>query len=271
VSWEPTEQEIEEKLIAQAYLWGDIEESTEDIPFTTKEEARNRLAEPLRKAFRVEVIFDRNGWNDPCTYYVLLYDVRDAEARLAADTVDNNGTLREMVNHIAHPWHGTDNLIVRRVLPSTAVSGQLCRRAWETHPAHTEPSLDDLPEEPEPQAQIGFVKRDVYWLSPIEAKFYDAARESALFFAVQPWIQGTDRRYRLDFMFFYDGKPHAVELDGHEWHKTKEQRSRDAERERWFEERGIRVYRFTGTQVHADAQGCVSELLNLLRGAAARP
>jgi hypothetical protein len=68
-----------------------------------------------------------------------------------------------------------------------------------------------------------------------------------------------------------DGKPHVVELDGHEWHKSKEQRGADAERERWFEERGIRVHRFTGTQVHADAEGCVSELLNLLRGAASRP
>jgi len=34
VAWEPTQQEIEEKLISLAYLWGDIEESTEDIPFT---------------------------------------------------------------------------------------------------------------------------------------------------------------------------------------------------------------------------------------------
>jgi hypothetical protein len=54
---------------------------------------------------------------------------------------------------------------------------------------------------------MGYVQRDRFWLTPIEAKFYDAARESSLFFAVQPWIQGTDRRYRPDFMFFYDGRP----------------------------------------------------------------
>ena len=59
-----------------------------------------------------------------------------------------------------------------------------------------EPTLDDLPTEQPPEAQIGFEKREVYWLTPIEAKFYDAARETALFFAVQPWIQGTDRRYQ---------------------------------------------------------------------------
>ena len=219
MSWEPTPQEIEEKLIALAYLWGDIEESTEDIAWTPADEARTKLAEPISKAFRVEVIFDRNGWNDPCTYYVLSYDVTDSEARVAAETVERNPTLRTLINHVAHPWHSTDNLIVQRVPPSTAVTGELCRRAWEKHPARTEPALDDLPEEQAPHAQIGFEKRDVYWLTPIEAKFYDAARESALFFAVQPWIQGTDRRYRLDFLFFYDSKPHAVELDGHDWHQ----------------------------------------------------
>jgi very-short-patch-repair endonuclease len=271
VTWEPTQQEIEEKLIELAYLWGDIEESTEDIPFTTVDEARTRLAEPIRKAFRVEVIFDHNGWNDPCTYYVLSYDVTDKEARRAADTVEGNPTLRTLINRVARPWHSSDNLIVSRVPPGTPVRGQICRRAWEAHPPQPEPSLDDLPEEEAPHAQVGFVKRDVYWLTPIEAKFYDAARESALFFAVQPWIQGTDRRYRPDFMFFYDGKPHVVELDGHEWHKTKEQRGADAERERWFESHGIRVHRFTGSQVHADAAGCVTELLNVLRGAASRP
>ena len=73
--WEPTTEEIEEKLIALAYLWGAIEESTEDIAWTPADVARTKLAEPIRKAFRVEVIFDRNDWNDPCTYYVLFYDV----------------------------------------------------------------------------------------------------------------------------------------------------------------------------------------------------
>jgi hypothetical protein len=29
VRWEPTEQEIEEKLIELAYVWGDIEEGVE--------------------------------------------------------------------------------------------------------------------------------------------------------------------------------------------------------------------------------------------------
>jgi very-short-patch-repair endonuclease len=72
-------------------------------------------------------------------------------------------------------------------------------------------------------------------------------------------------------LVFYDGRAIAVELDGHDWHKTKEQRARDADRDRWFAARKVQTLRWTGSQVYADAQGCVSELLNVLRGVPARP
>lgn len=57
---------------------------------------------------------------------------------------------------------------------------------------------------------------------------------------MRTWIEHADRRYRLDFLVHYDGRGVAVELDGHEYHKTKEQRSYDAERDRWLKARGIR-------------------------------
>jgi len=41
--------------------------------------------------------------------------------------------------------------------------------------------------------------------------------------------------------------------------------------DRWFKQRRVETIRFTGSQVFKDAQGCVSELLNVLRGASARP
>jgi very-short-patch-repair endonuclease len=118
---------------------------------------------------------------------------------------------------------------------------------------------------------VGLVERDGYWLTPIEVPFYDALRETALLFSVQPWMQTTDRRYRFDFLIHYDGGVLAVELDGHDFHKTKEQRGRDAQRDRWFAARKITTVRFTGSQVYADPQGCVKELLDVLRAAGARP
>jgi very-short-patch-repair endonuclease len=75
----------------------------------------------------------------------------------------------------------------------------------------------------------------------------------------------------VDFLVFYGGEVVAVELDGHEYHKTKEQRARDADRDRRFAARKVHTLRWTGSQVYADPQGCVSELLNVLRAAQARP
>jgi very-short-patch-repair endonuclease len=267
--WEPSAQEIQEKLIDLAYTWGDIEEEVYRLSEGDPESDWDVIRSALGIAFRVEAVFGRNGWNDPCTFYVLLYDVTDGNARGAANAVDQS-IFRALIKTRAQPWHTDDYFMVRRVHRGTPVEGEICRRVGERHPSSSEPTLDDLPIEP-PGGLVGLEKRDVYWLTPIEAKFYDAVRDTGLFFAVQPWIQGTDRRYRLDFLFFYEGGGVAVELDGHEWHKTKDQRGKDAERDRWFQERGIRTIRWTGTQVYADPQRCVSELLNVLRASQARP
>jgi very-short-patch-repair endonuclease len=269
VAWSPTEEEIQEKLIELAYTWGDIEEeieltSTHDVP------EFNFLAEMVGRAFRVEAQFDENDFGDPCTFYVLLYDVTSEKARDGARELQSHPfDLVRLINDRARPWHSSDNLIIKQVPPTTPVEGQICRRLGEKHPARVTPSLEDVPVEIKPGA-VELVERDGYKLTPIEVPFYDALRDTGLTFAVQPWIQGTDRRYRMDFLVFYGGRVVAVELDGHDWHKTKEQRSRDAERDRWLAARDVQTLRWTGSQVYGDVQGCISELLNVLRRAPSR-
>jgi very-short-patch-repair endonuclease len=280
MAWEPSVEEIEEKLIELAYAWGDIEEDLEHWAASSAHESddyealrRALLAEKVGKAFRVEAIYDENGFGDPCSLYVVLFDVTDALAREAArelDSTDNLADLRSLVIDRARPWHSRDNLAIKLVPPSTPVSGQICRRFLERHPARSEPDLSDVPTA-KPESEVGLIERDGYWLTPIEVPFYEELRETALLFSVQPWIQTGDRRYRFDFAVFYDGNVVAVELDGHDYHKTKEQRGRDAKRDPWFAARKITTLRFTGSQVYADPQGCVKELLDVLRGSGARP
>lgn len=72
-------------------------------------------------------------------------------------------------------------------------------------------------------------------------------------------------------LVWYDGRGVAVELNGHDYHKTKEQRSYDAARDPWLQARGIRVVRFTGSQEYAVPQGCIRELLDVVRQSQARP
>ena len=94
--------------------------------------------------------------------------------------------------------------------------------------------------------------------SPIEAKFYSAA-------CAYGWVLEPQHRvgeYRLDFA---DTKRKvAIELDGHEFHKTKKQRTRDASRERDLKSQGWDVIRFTGSEVHRSPFSCVEDCLRIL-------
>ncbi len=68
--------------------------------------------------------------------------------------------------------------------------------------------------------------------------------------------------YRVDFAI--KDKGIVIELDGHDYHKTKEQRTRDASRQRYLEINGWRVIRFTGTEIYNSAERCVNETLVLI-------
>ena len=52
----------------------------------------------------------------------------------------------------------------------------------------------------------------------------------------------------------------AVEIDGHEYHKSKEQRYHDYVRERKLQAKGITIVRFTASEVFVNAKGCVEDL-----------
>lgn len=84
--------------------------------------------------------------------------------------------------------------------------------------------------------------------------------------------QSTIGPYRVDFAIWdrsHDCAPPrwiVVEVDGHDYHeRTKAQARRDKQRDRYMAIRGIRVLRFTGSEVYADPDKCVAEILeNLL-------
>jgi very-short-patch-repair endonuclease len=266
VNWSPSAQEIQEKLIEMAYTWGDIEKELAEEP--GGEAAFNSAM--IETPFRIEAIYDENGLGDPCVFYVLLFDVADDGARENARLLEQHGSLLdEVIKRHARPWHSTDYLSIKQVPRSTPVEGEICRRLGEKHPTKAAAALEDVPVNYS-AGEVGLIEKDGYFLTPIEVPFYNALRETGLTFAVQPWIQGTDRRYRVDFLVFHDGRAVAVELDGHDWHKTKEQRGKDAERDRWFKARKIETLRWTGSQVFADAQACVVELQDVLRAAPAK-
>jgi very-short-patch-repair endonuclease len=61
-------------------------------------------------------------------------------------------------------------------------------------------------------------------------------------------------------------KQTVVECDGHEFHdRTKEQASRDRERDRTLQQQGLAVLRFTGADIWRDVFACADEVLCFLR------
>ena len=96
--------------------------------------------------------------------------------------------------------------------------------------------------------------------SPIETMFYDACAvvHDQLGGDFHPIPQVEIGDYRVDFAI--QGYEIAIELDGHDYHKTKEQRTADAKRDRTLVSLGWTVLRFTGSEIWQDAAACAMEL-----------
>lgn len=98
--------------------------------------------------------------------------------------------------------------------------------------------------------------------SPIEQRLIFSL-SFELFLKVEPQIRLAN--YRADFGF--PGRKIAVECDGHEYHKTQEQRTHDARRDRVFTTEGWNVIRFTGSEINADPLKCAREIERIYRAA----
>ncbi len=75
--------------------------------------------------------------------------------------------------------------------------------------------------------------------------------------------------YRVDFALTnIPGAPRlnvVIELDGHEFHSTPQQRNADTERIRKLQKLRWQIITFTGSQINSDVRGCVRETAYLVR------
>lgn len=103
--------------------------------------------------------------------------------------------------------------------------------------------------------------------SPIEEKFWDAwQRAGGAARAVELTYQYSipNTRYRVDFANLEEKV--AIELDGYEYHNSKDQFTNDRKRQRELENLGWRVIRFSGSEVHKNAAKCFDEAVNFITG-----
>ena len=95
--------------------------------------------------------------------------------------------------------------------------------------------------------------------SPIEKLFWEKAK---------PLIPDLEREvqlgeYRVDF--FVRNSKLVIELDGHDYHKTKEQRTRDAQQMRYLLGLGYHTIRYTGTEIFNNADACISGAITFIK------
>ncbi|NKD23542.1 DUF559 domain-containing protein [Citrobacter freundii] len=101
--------------------------------------------------------------------------------------------------------------------------------------------------------------------SYIENEFSKELGDLAEAIEKEHWFgdQTKHSRYRVDFIL-KDARL-IIELDGHEYHSTKEQLENDAIRQRYLTRAGYSVIRFTGREINRNAAGCVAEVRTLYK------
>lgn len=80
-------------------------------------------------------------------------------------------------------------------------------------------------------------------------------------------LQAKLGKHRVDFLLrvgHYEGPFEflVIECDGHEFHeRTKMQAAKDKGRDRWLQNKGYDVFRFTGSEIWNDPMGCARQVV----------
>lgn len=94
----------------------------------------------------------------------------------------------------------------------------------------------------------------IYWLELAGPAFTRSVRVQYEPIGYEPYVP--------DFELSRGNELLIVELDGHDFHeKSREQAEHDKRRDRWFAAKGLRVIRFTGSEVWRNARACIDEAL----------
>lgn len=123
--------------------------------------------------------------------------------------------------------------------------------------SYTQPKIEQRQETIQPYLK----KNDASILfdSPLEANFALYLCFTGLHFVAQKEIE----KYRADFVIFHN-KNYVIEIDGHDYHSSKQQRQHDYERERVFQKLNYQVIRFTGSEIYNDPKKCINEIFSII-------
>lgn len=99
--------------------------------------------------------------------------------------------------------------------------------------------------------------------SPIEKMFLEAVIELAPPELARLQVAHKVASYRLDFALPEINL--GIELDGYEYHSSKDAFTKDRQRERYLRSIGWDIIRFSGSEIHRDVKQCVDETVERAR------
>jgi len=94
--------------------------------------------------------------------------------------------------------------------------------------------------------------------SPIESAFSKAAADLAEKIQREHWFGDSEKHHRFRVDFLLKDARLIIELDGHDYHSSKEQLEKDSQRQRYLTRAGYTVIRFTGREIYQDAEKCAA-------------
>jgi len=93
--------------------------------------------------------------------------------------------------------------------------------------------------------------------SPAELVFHEEAKKQGLNLR---YGDNIDNVYRTDFTYVTNKYKLDIEIDGKNWHTSKQDRLYDYIRERYLMKKGYIVFRFTGEEIFKNKTRCVLEV-----------
>ncbi|SRR6266702_1085698 len=96
--------------------------------------------------------------------------------------------------------------------------------------------------------------------SPLEKDFYEVW--CATYPSIRLERQYSIGRFRVDFAHVETKV--VIELDGHQYHSSRKDRTRDAQRARFIQAQGWHLIRYTGTEIFADVDSCVMQVAEII-------
>lgn len=99
----------------------------------------------------------------------------------------------------------------------------------------------------------------------IEQRFREALGRRGLRLGIDFATQYPLRHsFVLDFAF--PGQKVAIEVDGRRWHSSLQARKRDGFKNKILRQQGWRLFRFWDHEIMNDVDGCVSKVLDCVKG-----